>query len=112
MREARRKAWETRRAKYGPSGHGSSYSRGSAAPALNVSGMWTLIIRLHVEGVLSEGQVARSTGAHRVEIRRAADAIQAELDAVAGKARSALLSVSSEPREFQAPSLPLARGGE
>jgi hypothetical protein len=35
--------------------------------------MWNLIIRLHVEGDLSEGQVARATGMHRIAIRKAAD---------------------------------------
>jgi hypothetical protein len=30
--DARRKAWETRRAKYGTKGHGGSYSRCSDAP--------------------------------------------------------------------------------
>lgn len=33
-----------------------------------------MLVRLHAEGVLSEGQVARATGLHRTDIRRRADA--------------------------------------
>ena len=39
----------------------------------NVDGLLDLAIRLHVEGVLSEGQVAAASGLDRVEIRRRAD---------------------------------------
>jgi hypothetical protein len=35
--------------------------------------MLDALIRLHAEGVLSEGQVAKATGLDRVEIRRRAD---------------------------------------
>jgi hypothetical protein len=68
MGEERERAWVTRREKYGPRGHGSSYSRSA-----RTNGLLDLVIRLHVEGVLSEGQVAKASGLGRVEIRRLAD---------------------------------------
>lgn len=68
----RGKAWLTRRAKYGPRGHNSSYSRGATSGA-SYDGMLALIIRLHNDGTLSEGQVARATGLDRVSIRVLAD---------------------------------------
>lgn len=72
MTDARRKAWITRRLKYGPHGHGGTYSRASNACA-RCERLLPLIIRLHNEGTLSEGQVAMATGMHRIEIRRLAD---------------------------------------
>lgn len=60
--EAAKRAWATRRA------------NGKAPPPkADRDGMLALIIRLHVEEVLSEGQVARATGLDRPEIRRLAD---------------------------------------
>lgn len=60
--EAARRAWATRRA------------NGNAPPLkADRDGMLSLIIRLHVEEVLSEGQVAKATGLDRPEIRRLAD---------------------------------------
>lgn len=68
---ARRKAWETRRAKYGPRGHAGSYDR---SPGSGFGqGMIALLVQLHREGVLSEGQVRRATGLDRVTIRAMAD---------------------------------------
>jgi hypothetical protein len=75
MDECRRQAWETRRAKYGPRGHGSSYSRTQGACA-SCQRMTALIVRLHVEGILSEGQAAKATGLHRIELRKQADEYQ------------------------------------
>lgn len=72
---ARSKAWATRRRKYGPRGHAGSYSR-SPAPAASLPDTWgmlNLIVRLHAEGVLTEGQVAKATGYDRVEVRRLQD---------------------------------------
>jgi hypothetical protein len=69
---ARKRAWETRRRKYGPKGHGSSYSRTQGACA-SCQRMTDLIVRLHVEEVLSEGQAARATGLHRIDLRKLAD---------------------------------------
>lgn len=47
--------------------------RVSAPPGQEVNGLLALAIRLHVEGVLSEGQVATAAGLDRVEIRRLSD---------------------------------------
>jgi hypothetical protein len=68
----RKTAWETRRKKYGPRGHGSNYARVQRA-CDSCERMMTLIVRLHVEGVLSEGQAARATGLHRIDLRKRAD---------------------------------------
>ena len=67
--DIRKRAWTTRRAKYGPQGHGGSYRR----LHLNRDAMLALIIRLHNEAVLSEGQVARATGLDRLTIRKLED---------------------------------------
>jgi hypothetical protein len=64
----RKAAWVTRRAKYGPAGH-RGYHR-----MLRNDGLLDLAIKLHVEGVLSEGQVAEAAGLDRVMIRKLADA--------------------------------------
>jgi len=66
---ARLMAWQTRRAKYGPKGHASSYAR----PCARCRALLGLVIRLHVAGVLSEGQVAQASGLDRVTIRTMAD---------------------------------------
>ncbi len=70
--EIRRQSWETRRKKYGPSGHsGGAYitSKGRAGRAPKK--MFDLIIRLHSEGVLSEGQVVKATELDRISVREA-----------------------------------------
>lgn len=67
----RRKAWETRRARYGASGHAGAYTRGPNGS--DPAGMLSLIIRLLAEGALSEGQVARATGLDRITIRKLGD---------------------------------------
>lgn len=69
---ARSKAWNTRRAKYGPSGHGRSYRCGPTITRHN-DGALRLVIELLNEGVLSEGQVCQATGIDRVDVRRMAD---------------------------------------
>lgn len=69
--EVRAKAWKTRREKYGPRGHSCAYLRAKCGACHT---MRDLIIRLHNEGVLSEGQAARATGLSRVDIRILADA--------------------------------------
>jgi hypothetical protein len=73
LAETRKKAWETRRALYGPMGHGRAYS---GHLKLNITGMRDLIIRLMADGVLSEGQAAKATGLHRITIRKLADALE------------------------------------
>lgn len=64
---ARKNAWKTRRAKYGPQGHNGSYSRPCSCSARR------MIVRLHNEGVLSEGQAAKALGIDRVALRIEAD---------------------------------------
>ena len=46
----RRRAWATRREKYGARGHGGAYTRGPSAAGV---GALRMVIRLHAEGVLS-----------------------------------------------------------
>jgi len=68
----RKRAWQTRRAKYGVHGHNSSYSRASG-PCADCERMRDVLVRLHVEGVLSEGQASKAIGLHRIELRQRAD---------------------------------------
>lgn len=70
----RARAWQTRRQKYGPQGHAGSYSR-AATPCATCKRMMDVIVRLHNEGVLSEGQASRATGLDRVALRKRADAL-------------------------------------
>ncbi len=70
--DIRKRAWITRRAKHGPSGHGGVHPR-SRSRCGDPARMLALIIRLHNEGALSEGQVARATGLHRIRVRELAD---------------------------------------
>lgn len=75
LSEIRAAAWKTRRERYGPTGTRLPYGR----PKANREQMLALIIRLHNEGILSEGQVCKVTELDRVEIRRLAldDALDA-----------------------------------
>ncbi|RVP13103.1 hypothetical protein CN085_19520 [Sinorhizobium meliloti] len=70
--ERRKRAWETRREKYGDHGHNGSYSR-NPGPCSDCERMRAYLVRLHVEGVLSEGQAAKATGLYRIDLRKAAD---------------------------------------
>lgn len=63
------KRWETRRKLYGTKGHLCAYRCGILTNKPNTRGMLNLIIKLHREEVLSEGQVAHATGLGRIEIR-------------------------------------------
>lgn len=65
---ARALAWGTRRAKYGPRGHGGSYDCGHRV-CLRCADMEALIVKLYREEVLSEGQAAKATGLDRVTLR-------------------------------------------
>lgn len=86
--DIRRQSWETRRNKYGPSGHSGGCYITSHRSGSGPKKMFDLIIRLHSEGVLSEGQVASATEVDRVSIRearqryeeRVADALLARLE--------------------------------
>ena len=73
---ARRAGWETRRKKYGPRGHNSSYTR----PPINLSEavrsdvqLARMIAYCLADGLLSEGQVAKIIEMDRLKIRRLRD---------------------------------------
>ena len=82
--ETRRRAWETRRQKYGPSGHAGVYDRG---PCTRCRGMREFIARLSAEGTITEGQAAKATGLDRVSIRKLADEWRNRADAVSALGR-------------------------
>lgn len=71
LSEVRRKAWITRREKYGERGHGGGYRRGPDPLGRRAL---ALVIRLHEEGALSEGQCCRALELDRVDFRRLVDA--------------------------------------
>jgi len=73
LSDVRKTAWETRRAKYGKRGHAGSYSRGPAGKCRHCSAAVSLVMRLHNDGVLSEGQVAKALQLDRIEVRELAD---------------------------------------
>lgn len=68
---ARQKAWVTRRERYGARGHDSTYSRPSHAIERRAL---RLVLRLHEDGTLSEGQCCKALDIDRVEFRALADA--------------------------------------
>lgn len=70
--ERRKQAWVTRRKKYGPLGHKGSYHR-DGKPCPDCERMRNYLARLHVEGMLSEGQAAKAAGLTRIEIRILSD---------------------------------------
>jgi len=69
LSEIRRRAWVTRREKYGERGHAGSYQR----PTLRETLALLLIVRLHEGGVLSEGQCATALQMDRVAFRKICD---------------------------------------
>lgn len=75
----RARAWETRRRKYGAHGHsgiGKAYSRHSrdmAALVDRCQRMESFLVKMLSTGEISEGQAARATGLHRIELRRRVD---------------------------------------
>jgi len=71
LSKVRAKAWQTRREKYGPAGHSGSYSR--CNDCRRAQKMEDYIVKLHNEGVLSEGQAAKATGLDRITLRFKAD---------------------------------------
>lgn len=75
LQQVRARAWATRRKKYGPHGHAGSYSRVATGPCPHCERMTDLIVRLHAEGALSEGQAAKATGLRRIEIRKRVDSL-------------------------------------
>lgn len=68
---ARKASWKTRREKYGPRGHGGSYSRWTKDP-LGVRAL-ALVLQLHREEILSEGQVCQALDIDRVALREMVD---------------------------------------
>jgi ribosomal protein S14 len=70
--ETRKRAWQTRRNKYGAHGHNGSYGR-QRVQCPDCVRMRSFIARLHVEGTLSEGQAAKAAGISRIEIRILSD---------------------------------------
>ena len=78
VKDARARAWKTRRKKYGPKGNsGPSRLPGSYQRRCKFCGMMrAAIVRLYDEEVLSEGQAEKLTGLDRVELRRMADELR------------------------------------
>ncbi len=71
LSEVRKRAWETRRVKYGPKGHSGAYSRFTTCS--RCERMESLLCQLRNEGLLTEGQIAKATGLHRIRIREICD---------------------------------------
>lgn len=71
--DIRKRAWETRRKKYGEHGHSGSYGTQrvvySARWNERLQSMQDMLIRLYRQGVLSEGQVSKACGIDRVSCR-------------------------------------------
>lgn len=87
MNKARAKAWKTRRKLYGARGHNGSYARSCPRCRRMITmlvPMITMLVRLHVDGVLSEGQVAKATGLHRIDVRKVADGITSSRETGSG----------------------------
>lgn len=72
----RAKAWQTRRQQYGQKGHNSSYSRRGIVVRVPEKCLM-LIARLHMEGILSEGQACSALEMHRIEFRKYCDQVPA-----------------------------------
>lgn len=72
LSETRKRAWQTRRQKYGSRGHNGSYNR-ERHDCPDCARMRNFIARLHVEGALSEGQAAKAAGITRIELRILSD---------------------------------------
>ena len=74
LTEVRRRAWKTRRAKYGHKGHDSAYRRPRGRCA-DCERMQVMFARLLRNGLISEGTASRVTGLHRIELRKLVDRI-------------------------------------
>jgi DNA invertase Pin-like site-specific DNA recombinase len=72
--EARQRGWETRRAKYGKSGHAGIYERGPRYHVVRDEKRLARMIAVALnDGLLSEGQVAKIAEMDRIEVRRYRD---------------------------------------
>lgn len=76
LSEVRRRAWETRRAKYGQRGHAGAYAGPRSALGLRAL---QLVAWLHEEGTLSEGQCCKALDMERVEFRIMCDKFAVEV---------------------------------
>jgi hypothetical protein len=99
--EIRKQAWRTRREMYGDRGHAGGYLRPGESERFGR--MVALIVKLHVEDVLSEGQVAKATGYDRIRVRQLADEEMHR--------REERLHQAAMAREY-GPVTPSAEGGE
>jgi hypothetical protein len=80
--EARQRGWETRRAKYGQSGHDSTYSRSTVDLSTAVRDrirLARLAAVLHGDGMLTEAQIARVIDVDLVRVRGIIDEGHASL---------------------------------
>lgn len=82
--EIRKQSWETRRKKYGPSGHSGGCYITSHRSGASAKKMFDLIIRLHSEGILSEGQVVAATDVDRISVREARLRYEERIDTLNG----------------------------
>lgn len=71
--DARARAWATRRAQYGPRGHSGAYTRWAPLRESLMRRALKLIVKLHLDGTLSEGQACRALNVGRVEWRTLVD---------------------------------------
>lgn len=95
-RTAREIAWDTRRAKYGEAGH-AGYRR---RRALLDRRALALIVRMHVEQVLSEGQCCAALDLDRVEFRALCDEFTAVGETVGEKIMIARRSADLTQQEL------------
>lgn len=76
---ARQRAWKTRRLRYGPHGHAGTYARSRTEHGEILAGraerrLARLVALCLADGtLLSEGQVARTLGLGRIDVRRLRD---------------------------------------
>lgn len=91
--DARKRGWETRRQKYGNTGHARNAYGHSGD---HVASMQALLIRLHEEGVLSERQVSKATGLHRITVRKMADEYRNSLPVTKEQVRARVQSIQQE----------------
>lgn len=99
--EVRAKAWKTRRERYGERGHNSSYARPYRQTECKVCHkLLTALVRLHIDGTLSEGQASKIIGCDRVTLRAMADEITNAMTQPEAPARSIPLATpTSSTRE-------------
>ena len=76
LSEVRKRAWATRREKYGAKGHGGYVHERGENPSLRT--MRNLIAKLVNEGVVSEGQAAKAMMIPRIEVRKICDEVRSD----------------------------------